>query len=467
MQISYRPTYAGAGRATLAGLVAVGLVAAGLAASQSTGAASAQPLQALATPRQYQMEETATAILRTPQMQKTMEEARRMLLATPSASSEAARQTLQQMVTETAGFATLTAASVNPQNPGLVWNLTGSKQWMGHLVPASRFAFDNPDNVYRYAIIDDASTYVLDTGSKGPTGRLTVTVYKAFVGAQTTNWEQAVASADEQQIRFDSAGRARITIGPVDPHDGSLYLNSVGGHMLLVREAIYDWGSQEPRSISLRRVSGPKARSHSFAESVAIAQEYLIAATQTVIDQERTYSPLPVNGFASVVRGFGKSMISMGRFHIAVNEALVVKIHSQSADYIGTTVTSPWLITRDYVDHSGSRNNRQLHQNSDGSYTYIVSSQDPGVANWLDTGGLLDGGMAVRWEGMSAPQAKPDDAIMIVKRVKLHAVRSELPSGFPSISAADRKVEMATRRRNYEARCGVPCRIYTGSVGNR
>ncbi|MEJ7926360.1 hypothetical protein WG908_06255 [Sphingobium sp. AN641] len=430
------------------------------------GAAKPQPARALATPRQYQIEERANAILRTPRMQKTMEEARRMLLATPPASSEAARRTLQQMVTETAGFATLTAASVDPRNPGLVWNIAGSKKWMGHSAPASRFAFDNPDNVYRYAIIDDASTYVLDAQSNGTAGRLTVTVYKAFVGAQTTNWERAVASADEQRIRFDSIGKARITIGPVDPHDGSLYLNSGGGRMLLVREAIYDWGKQHPRTISLQRVSGPKTRSRTFDESVAIAQDYLIAATQTVIDQERTYSPLPINGFASVARGFGKSMISMGRFHIANDEALVVNIRSQSADYIGTTVTSPWLITRDYIDHSGSRTNRQSHQNPNGSYTYIVSSQDPGVANWLDTGGLLDGGMTLRWEGMNAPEAKLDDAITSVKLVKLTALRAELPSGFPSISATDRQAEMVARRRNYETRCGIPCRIEAGSEGN-
>lgn len=436
---------------------------AGISGSASADTGGVSPDRPLATPRQYKIEETANRILRTPQMRETMEEVRRRLLATPPAGSEAARQTLQQMVSETALFATLTAASVDPQNPGLVWNIAASREWLGHSVPGSRFAFDNPDNVYRYAIIDDASTYVLDARSNGPAGRLTVTVYKAFVGAQTTNWERAVASADEQRIKFDGQGKTRITIGPVDPHDGTLYLNSGGGRMLLVREAVYDWQTQRPRAMSLKRVSGPKAHSLTFDESVATAKDYLLAATQTVIDQERTYSPLPVNGFSSVARGFGKSMISMGRFHIANDEALIVNIRSQSAEYIGTTVTSPWLITRDYIDHSGSRTNRQSHQNPDGSYTYIVSSRDPGVANWLDTGGLLDGGMTLRWEGMNAPEVNPNDAVTSVKRVKFSDLRAELPSGFPAVSATERAAEMANRRTSYESRCGVPCRTDAGS----
>lgn len=425
-----------------------------------------ESIHPLATAQQYELEATAVAILKTSEMQKAMEEARQLLINLSWAKSETAQQTFQQVVSECGGYAALSAANRDPQNPGLVWLQTPRKEWMGHTVTGSRFCFDNPDNIYRYAIIDDASTYLLDAQSNGPTGRLTVTVYKAFVGAQTTNWERPVDAADEQRIKFDSQGAARITIGPVDPHDGTLYLNSRGGRMLLVREAVYDWQTQRPRTISLRRTSGPRARSLTFNESVAIAQEYLIAATQTVIDQERTYSPLPTNRFASLARGFGKSMISMGRFHIANDEALIVNIRSQSAEYIGATVTSPWLITRDYVDHSGSWTNRQSHQNPDGSYTYVVSSRDPGVANWLDTGGLLDGAMALRWEGMNAPEVNLDDAIKSVKLVKLSAIRAELPSEFPSVSATDRQAEMATRRRDYETRCGVPCRVYAGSEGD-
>ncbi|WP_340318172.1 hypothetical protein [Rhizorhabdus argentea] len=400
-------------------------------------------------------------------MHETMGKVRRLLLATPPAASQAAQQTLQQMVSETAGFAALTAASVDPQNPGLVWDIAAPRKWLGHSVPGSRFAFDNPDNVYRYAIIDDASTYVLDTQANGPTGRLSVTVYRAFVGAQTKNWEQPVDAAGAERIKSDSQGAARITIGPVDPKDGTLYLNSRGGRMLLVREAVYDWQTQRPRTISLRRVSGPKARPLTFDETVATAQEYLIAATRTVIDLDNNFSPMPTNSFGpTVARGFGKSMIKVGRFQIADDEALIVNVRPQAAEYIGVTVTSPWLITRDYVDRTGSRANRQSHQNPDGSYTYVVSSRDPGVANWLDTDGLLDGAMAVRWEGMNAPEANPDDAIERVKLVKLSAIRGELPSGFPSVSATDRSTEKATRRRDYETRCGVPCRVYAGAEGD-
>jgi hypothetical protein len=41
-----------------------------------------------------------------------------------------------------------------------------------------------------------------------------------------------------------------------------------------------------------------------------------------------------------------------------------------------------------YWSRTGSMNMSQMAAESDGSFTYVVAHQDPGVYNWLDTGGL-------------------------------------------------------------------------------
>ncbi|MBB4642916.1 hypothetical protein [Rhizorhapis suberifaciens] len=419
----------------------------------------------LATERQYEIEATAGAILKTPEMQKAMEEARQLLLKLSWANSETAHQTLQEVVSECAGYALLSAASTDFENPGLVWIQTPRKEWMGHSVTGSRFCFDNPDNIYRYVFIDDASTYVLDTKPTGPTGRFSVAIYVALTGAEVESWavwERTVDAADEERIITDSEGASRITIGPEDPKDGSLHLKSQGGVFVIIREALNDWHTQRPRAMSFRKVAGPPSRVLTFDDRVAIAARYMMFGAQTIAQFEQLYASIPVNDFgAALMRGHATkpSMITQGRYHLADDEALIVNLLPQAAEYMSFSVTSPWLISRNAHSKAGSRTARQSHQNADGTYTYIVSRRDPGVANWMDTDGLVEGCMAIRWEGMHAPVADPNDAIKDTKLVKLDAVRSKLPADFPSVGPAERSAELASRRLDYGSRCGMDCKF--------
>lgn len=435
----------------------------GFSGSALADAASFPPVRPLATEHQYKFEVTAEAILKTPRMKKTMEAARQLLLTSRFANSEAAKQTLDQMISETAGFAALNAASKDPQNPGLFWYQTPRRVWMGHSVSGSRFSYDNPDNIYRNAFIDDKSTYVFTARPTGPTGRLTVTIYKAITGAEVDDYEkQAVDTADQELIKVDSQGTIRITIGPVDPKDGSYYLNSRGGAVFRVREAFSDWHRQRPRAMSFRKVAGPTSPVVTFDERVAMAQRYMMLGAVTVAYFDKIVYPLPTNNFAPSVRraqGTKPSTVKLGLFHLADDETLLVTVLPQAAEYMSFSVTSPWQVTRNFLDKTASRTNHQSHQNADGTYTYVLSRRDPGVANWMDTDGMLDGGMAMRWEGINAPEADPNAAIKSVKLVKLNALRSALPANFPSVSPAQRASEVARRRADYEGRCGVPCKL--------
>ena len=63
-------------------------------------------------------------------------------------------------------------------------------------------------------------------------------------------------------------------------------------------------------------------------------------------------------------------------------------------------VTNLWTVTGDYWDEQTSLNNAQAVANPDGTYTFVISPTDPGVRNWVSTGGLNQGTVSIRFQDL-------------------------------------------------------------------
>ena len=85
----------------------------------------------------------------------------------------------------------------------------------------------------------------------------------------------------------------------------------------------------------------------------------------------------------------------------------------------------------------------------------MIAPHDPGVWNWLDTGGLRDGSLCIRWQVLPADVA-PDAVIRDVRLVKTAALAKELPAGAPMISSADRRKQLRQRVEDYARRFRNP-----------
>ncbi len=81
----------------------------------------------------------------------------------------------------------------------------------------------------------------------------------------------------------------------------------------------------------------------------------------------------------------------MGRFDLKPGEAFVVDVGDGGAEYFTVPLSNIWGTTLDIVDRTGSLNKAQSVPNEDGTYTYVISPTDPGVANWIDSDGLQRG----------------------------------------------------------------------------
>ena len=129
-----------------------------------------------------------------------------------------------------------------------------------------------------------------------------------------------------------------------------------------------------------------------------------------------------------------------GYFSLSPDEAIVIEVTPPRCRYWNIQVGNYWYESFDYRYVPSSINFAQAEHGDDGSVTIVLAHHDPGVANWLSTGGLREGHMVFRWvEADSAP-------VPTTSVVDLDQWRRAEGARFRSVSPADRADEQRRRR---------------------
>ena len=107
-----------------------------------------------------------------------------------------------------------------------------------------------------------------------------------------------------------------------------------------------------------------------------------------------------------------------------------------------------WGTTLDIVDRTSTLNKAQSRPNADGTYTFVLSKQDPGVHNWLDTCGMSAGMLTLRMAEF--PDRRPLPGLAASSEVlALDDLRSRLPEGTTWVTAEQRARQRAERAAGY------------------
>ena len=187
---------------------------------------------------------------------------------------------------------------------------------------------------------------------------------------------------------------------------------------------------------------------------LSMERDYIRVATVDPVTGERR----PPNEFTNPTRNaafLDTQLQSAGYFQLEDDDALVVTIDPGDAGYFVVPVTNDWTITENYWDQQTSLNNasNQAKPNADGTYTVVISKNDPGVANWVSTGGLNQGTVSIRFQDLG------DEAPMVSSKVvKIENLRDPdvLPADTvfiePEDLAAYRAAQIATRQEGFNNR---------------
>ena len=93
----------------------------------------------------------------------------------------------------------------------------------------------------------------------------------------------------------------------------------------------------------------------------------------------------------------------LGTFRLGPEQALALDLPPPATRYWSVTVENIWHECIDARRRRSSITNAAAIAEADGKVRIVVRAQDPGHANWIDTGGRHRGFVTLRWLDNRAP----------------------------------------------------------------
>lgn len=306
----------------------------------------------------------------------------------------------------------------------------------------ARQGLDNPDAVYWSAHLTGEAEYVV-RGRRGTTADLSFQLLGGSYSAEAA--PESLAAFDDRELDVADDGSFEWRFGPLP-----------AAADLIVREVFSDWDTEEPGRIWIERtdslgVPAEPAGRDRLAQQYQIAGKLLTGSIRTWFAFPHFFQyqepantltrPKPTPG------GLASQHSSIGHYALEPDQALIVTVPAcDDCSYQAIQVGSDWYASTDYETHQTSLTRAQSVVDSDGMLRYVISEQNPGIANWLETTGHRTGPVMLRWQRLTRPLSETEGPT--VELVAFDDLPSRLPHHAerligPSVYAA----RIASRQR--------------------
>jgi hypothetical protein len=342
------------------------------------------------------------------------------------------------------------AAACNRERPQFVRNFMPAFSWQRHTVPDARMGADNPDNCYRLAGIAHGGRYCV-------TGRILDACPAHVSFTLVENWGTSVTAQTIELpgIAVEEDGRFTITIDD----------RSAGGrpnHMttnprvkfLFVRDSMMDWARETPLDLRIERLDAPGSPVPGVEQRL---DEALRRAREDVplyywflrLSTGKPVNTMPQPMRTGSVGGLVTQASSIGHLHLEDDEAAVVRFAPLGAAYNSLQLASWWYRSIDAHLSQTGLSSAQAAPDADGAVTMVISAEDPGVLNWVQTGGFKRLLPMVRWQGIASDSAEPWHEMCVVP---LRGLDGVLGDGVRRIDAGARNRQFVERRAAWARR---------------
>jgi hypothetical protein len=314
----------------------------------------------------------------------------------------------------------------------------------------------NPDFIYGAASIDGGGSYLI-TGERGDGLFLLLDIVAGGLGVMET-LGASLGILDLGTLALNAEGNFSLLLSAQKPAGwaGDWHQLDPSACSLTLRQASYQWGDGREARIAIERIDKAHTPRHWSAEDVAERLTALAAYPKRLsgmalgfIKAQRDkglWNALEHDDWAGR-GGVQGQHYYQGLFRLEPGKVLLVETElPETVRYWNIQLSDMMWNSVDWMNRQSSLNGGQARIDADGKFRAVIALDDPGVPNWLDTGGNLEGAIMLRWTEASSG---PAPTLQLVDAASL---RDQLPLDTPFVSTDQRQQQLRARRRAVQLR---------------
>ena len=309
----------------------------------------------------------------------------------------------------------------------------------------SRWGAENADNQYLWARVDPQAVYRI-SGTRGTAFDFLLEVKEGYMQLGD---ERNFATQTAGEIEYEANGHFEITLS-AEPREGNWLRLDPDARYIAIRQYLCDWQTEEPARFAIECLEHPDPAPPVTPARVAAwlddAAEWTLASarfwSEWTEPLRTAWDPRKIAPARKFAGGADDIYYGNSFYRLGPDEAMVIETRLPEARYWQFQLCDLWFRSKDWSEQSTSINHQQAHVDSDGRFRCVIAHHDPGIANWLDTGGEPEGLLQYRWI-WSQTNPEPVGRVVAFDRIREH-----LAPDTPAFSEAERRAALNTRRRH-------------------
>lgn len=334
--------------------------------------------------------------------------------------------------------------------------------------PTRKLGGDVADFTYRQAWIDGDHTYRI-TGTRGTARWLNITVQgprpATIPGTDWPSLHEPFGDIPETNIfghqLHTDGGHFELYIGGEERPENWLP-TTPGSRKLFIREAFDAW-FETPTTLTIERVGMAAARPvptpGDMIDAMGWAGDFLTGAMRDWPEHSWNYSggvcdPGYLNQFPPDRIAADASDAKRGRmaahmvWALEPDEALIVEMDRHDGFWI-FGMGGVFAGSMDFLYRPVSYTPARTAVDTDGVVRLVLSHDDPGVHNWLDTQGMSNGNLTYR------NLLSQDPGTLRTRLVKRAQLSEALPPDTAMVTAGERARQLSDRYHSVKLRYGI------------
>jgi hypothetical protein len=262
---------------------------------------------------------------------------------------------------------------------------------------------DNPDNFYQNAQISGRYEYKI-LGKRNTVDHISFHTQNGNYG--TTGGLAPCGKLENADLVVEEDGSFEIYVTREARGKNWLKIEE-DSTLLMVRQTFSDRFSEAPATLEIFTLSGPERPGplspKQMAEGLKTASMFVGGASllfaRWAKDFKKHVNQLPLfDPEKSNAAGGDASIIYYHSYwKLEPGEVLLIEVRPPECDAWNFQLNNYWMESLDYRYYNISINKHSATYEKDGSLRIAVSSEDPGIPNWIETAHHREGTMCWRW----------------------------------------------------------------------